>query len=448
MSDYGLLPTGFAPQTTPIIREEINNEIRGEFGASLDVSDYSLLGFIIGIVAERLGKLWELAEAVYSSQDPDKAAGAALDALCALTGTFRQSATPSTVTLTLTGTPTTLVSAGNRASAASTEAEFSTDEDATIALLDSWTINTAYAVGDRVTASSRAYQCITAGTSVNIGFHPGTTDADIEDNTVHWTYLGEGTGAVDVAATCTTNGPSVAVARDITVRETPVTGWSSVINLEDADLGTDLGTDEATRLQREIDLATPGTSTADAIRQALLAVEDVDTVKLFVNNTDAPDADGVPAHAIEAVIQGGTDQDIWDCLLANVAAGVATHGTEDGTALDSEGNSHDVSFSRPDPVNIYLELDVEYDAATFPSDGEDQIKDAIVAWGNARGLGLNAVASGCSAQAFRVTGVLDVTDAKVGTVDPPASSSVSIDSRQLAVYATSRIAINLTPGTP
>lgn len=447
MSDYGLLPTGFAPQPTTVIRDEINNEIRGEFGASIDVSDYSLLGYIIGIVAERLGKLWEVAEAVYGSQDPDKASGAALDALCGLIGTFREAASPSTVTLTLTGTPTTTVTGGNRVSAESTGAEFTTDADAEIAVLDDWTINTAYALGDRVTASNRAYVCTQAGTSAGAG-GPATTDAVIVDNTVRWRYLGEGTGAVDVTATCTVNGPSIAVAYDITEIETSVTGWDSVLNLEDADLGTNLGTDESTRLQREIDLATPGTSTADAIRQALLAVDDVDTVKVFVNNTDAPDADGVPAHAIEAVVQGGADQDIWDCLLANVAAGIATHGTEDGTATDEAGTDHDVSFSRPSEVEIYVELDVDYDADTFPADGEDQIKDAVVAYGNARGLGLNAVASGCLAQAFRVTGVLDVTDAKVGTVDPPASTSVNITSRQLAVYATGRVTVNLSAGTP
>lgn len=451
MPPYGLLSTGLSPQPTTVIREEMNAELKGEFGQSIDLTDFTLLGFFVGILAERFGKLWSLLEAVYSSQDPDKATGAALDALCALTGTYRTPAKPSTATLTLCGNPTTNVTAGSRAAVASTGAEFATDTDATITLLDDWQDATAYAVDDRVTNSGRCYVCITAGTSAGAG-GPNTTAEDITDNTAHWRYLGEGTGAIDVASGCTVTGPTVAVAGDITEIKTPVAGWSTVRNLFDADLGTDIGSDEATRVQRGIDLAAPGTSTEAAIRQALLDVEGVTSARVFINNTDVIDGDGVPPHSVECLVQGGDDQDILDCLLANVAAGIGTHssgaGAVTGTAVDSQGTSHTVKFSRPSATDIHVEMDVEYDAAEFPSDGVAQIKAAIVAFGDAQACGKDAVNSSVAAQAFRVAGVLDVQNCKVGGVSPPVAVRVVVGLRSLCVFDTSRITINTSTGAP
>lgn len=447
MPPYGLLSTGLSPQPTTVIREEMNAELKGEFGQSIDLTDFTLLGFLIGILAERFGKLWALLEAVYSSQDPDKATGAALDALCALTGTFRTPAKPSTVTLTLCGNPTTNVTSGSRSGVEATGAEFTHDADATITLLADWQITTAYVVGDRVTNSGRCYVCITAGTSAGAG-GPNTTLDDITDNTAHWRYLGEGTGAIDVASSCTVTGATIAVAGDITGIKTPVSGWSSVRNLLDADLGSALGSDEATRVQRGIDLAAPGTSTEAAILEALLDITDVTSVRIFINNTDVANGDGMPPHSVECLVQGGDDQAIWDCLLANIAAGVATHGTESGTAVDSQGTSHTMKFSRPTPQNIWVEMDVEYDALEFPSDGVAQIKAAIVAFGDAQKCGKDAVNSSVASQAFRVTGVGDVQNCKVDVVDPPVSVRVVVGQRTLCIFDTSRITINAAAGTP
>jgi uncharacterized phage protein gp47/JayE len=449
MPPYGLLSTGFSPQPTTVIREELNAALKGEFGQSIDLTDYTLLGFIVGILAERYGKLWSLLEAVYSSQDPDKATGAALDALCALTGTFRTLAKASTVTLTLCGSPAANVTAGSRAAVEATGAEFSTDADAVIVMLDDWQTSNAYAVDDRVTNGGRCYVCITGGTSDGAG-GPTTTDEDITDNTVHWRYLGEGTGAIDVAATCTVTGPTVAVSGDITEIRTPVSNWLSVRNLLDADLGSDIGSDEATRLQRGIDLAAPGTGTEAAIRQAVLAVEGVTSVRVFVNDTDDTDSDDVPAHGIEVLVEGGEDEAIAEAIFGSLSAGIATYGTAASVGVvDSQGTTQMISFSRPTPVPIYEIVNVIKDPATYPADGADQIKSAIVAYGDAQPCGKDAVASSSGAQAFRVAGVLDVTSTLIGTAPAPGTSvTVSISSRQRATWDTSRITVNTISGTP
>ncbi len=448
MTTYGLTSTGFVPKDLATIRAEIEADFKTAFGESIDLSDGAPFGQLAGILAERYALLWQLAEAVNSSVDPDKATGAELDALCALTGTTRKAATPSTVTGTLTGTPSTLVPSGSQASEATTGVKFKTIADATITAATAWAGSTAYSLGDRVTNGPKVYQCVTAGTSAASG-GPSGTGTGIVDNTAVWDYLGDGTAVVDVAMESVDTGPKVAIARSITVIETPVSGWSSVINVLAATQGVDVETDGELRIRRENELAASGTTTIDAIRTALLAVDSVTSVSLFVNNTDTTDPDGVPPHSIEALVQGGSSQDIVDALFANVAAGIYTHGSNFGTAVDSEGNSHTIHYSTPTPINAYIDITLTYDATLYPADGDDQIKTAIVTNGGKVSPGKDIVASQIKAWCFTVPGVLDVSLAKIAkTPSPTTETTVAIAAREIANYLTSNIAVTSSAATP
>lgn len=442
----GLTTTGFVTQTLPEIIDDINQAMWAAFTTTLDLSGFTPWGQLIGIMAERLAVLWELAEAIYASQDPDAASAAALEQIAALTGTTREPARPSTTTLTLTGTPTTVVSEGSRAATAAGD-EFATDEDATIATLTAWANSTAYALGARRTNASRAYVVITAGTSAGSG-GPTTTAADITDGTVHWRYLGEGTGAVDVDATCTETGPTSANSGLIVEIVTPVAGWSSVVNLLDADLGSDEETDEDLRERREEEIANPGTSPVDAIRADVARVPGVVSVTVFENDTAAT-VDSMPPHSVEVLVRGGEDQALFDAMLAAVAGGIQPYGSTTGTTTDDEGNVHDVAFTRPDEIEIYVTMVVQVDAQAYPLDGNDQIEAAIVAWGDALRTGYNVHSSAVSAQAFKIAGVLNVTTCNIGTAPSPGSSaSISIGQRELATFDTSRIGVTANPVTP
>jgi len=415
---FGLTDNGLVIPSLDTIREALNTNLRNVFGTSIDLGDKSILGQITGILAERLHALWEKLEAVNSSQDPDKATGASLEAISALTGTFRPASTFSTVVLTLTGTALTLVAAGNKAKTTSTQKSFVTLDDATITALTAWANTTAYALGDRRSNASRSYQCITPGTSAGSG-GPTTTASDITDGTVHWTYLGEGTAAIDVNARAEESGPVTAFARDIDAIESAVGGWSSVINLLDATPGRDRGEDGELRLLREQELAAGGNTTINAMRAELLDIEDVVSVTIFANNTDVTDADGVPPHSVEPVIRipvgADEDQAVFDVLLDAASAGIRTHGVTVGTATDDAGTAQTMKFTRPTEIPIYVALMLLVDAATYPSDGNTEVKEAIVEWGDLQTTGKNAVPSGVAAQAFRVTGVLEVVAVGIDT---------------------------------
>jgi uncharacterized phage protein gp47/JayE len=455
MTTYGLTADGLIVKTIEVIRNELAARVRDTFGTSVKSgSDRAIVGQFVGIISEMAGLLWELSEAVNSSQDPDKATGAALDALCTLTGTFRPTATFSVVTVTLTGTPTSVIPEGTTVKTESTNVTFETTEDATLVLADTWAPLTAYALGDRVTSASRVYQCITAGTS-DTPDGPSTTDTDIEDGSAHWTYLGEGTGAVDVIASATETGPVIAYARDLNTIGGSVSGLSSVINLLDVSVGRDAASDEELRQLREAELAGAGNTPIDSVRADLLKLEDVVSVTVFVNNTDETDIDGMPPHSVEALVRpvdpvpDDFDQLIWDTLLANVAAGIVTTGNTPGTATDSQGTVHTMKYSRPTEVPIYIIVNVTKDPDTYPTDGDELIKQAIVTWGDEQATGKNAVASAITAQAFSIDGVLDVTSVKIGTAPTPTLSvTIPIALRELATYDTSRISVVSIDGTP
>jgi hypothetical protein len=460
MAVYGLTTEGFVTKTLDTLREDLEAALRAAFSASLRLGDKSIFGQIVGIWAERLSLLWELSEAINASQDPDKATGAALEALCLLTGTTRPPATYSAVTLTLCGDDGTIVPSGSQVSTDSTSVVFATTASATITLLTAWVTLTAYAVGDRRSNGGYCYECVTAGTSSSGPASPNPEDPgqDLDllvDGTAYWSYLGEGEGAIDVTAAATETGPVAAYSRDITTIVNNVAGWTSVVNLLDANEGRAIATDGELRLLREQELASGGNTTINALRSELLQVPEVVSAMIFVNNTDVTDADLIPPHSVEALVRGPAtpsaayDQSIFDTLLDGVAAGIRTYGQVSGWSTDSQGTSHLMKFTRPTEVPIYVILTIITDAAYYPIDGDDLVAQAIVDWGDLQVEGKNAVASRIGAQAFTVPGVIDVVTCFIDDAPAPAAeTTVAISLRQIATYDTSRITVNSSTGTP
>lgn len=443
MPDYGLTDQGFIVQTRAEIRAEIEEDFRSEFSRSLFASNVkTALGFLIGIVSDRLGALWEIEESNYSMMDPDKARKAALAALCLLTGTFKKEATSSVAIETLCGDDASVIPALTVISVTSTGRRFQLLEPATLVALDAWVASSPYAVGDRVTANELCFECTVTGVSAAIGTGPAVDDEVVADGTVTWTCIGEGEAAIDTIVACVDVGEIFAAARDISTIEEPVGGLRTARNLEDAVVGRNEDSDEQLRLRRETDLSSPGTGPVDAIRAALLAVPGVEAATVFFNNGDTTDDDGIPGHSIEALVTGGDDQDIWQCLWDNVAAGIRTHGDEVGTVVDSQGREQTLRFTRPTEIPIFVKVTLVKNPKTYPADGDAQVRQAIAEWGLEQETGRDVDASAVSAQAFQVTGVLKVTEVLVGVADPPVSdATISVSLREFATYDTSDIEI-------
>lgn len=444
----GVTASGFVRKTLPEIVTELENALKAELGDSIDVGPEGPFGQIIGVMAERYSDLWELGEEVYTGATPDGATGVSQDNVCSITGTVREAARASTVTLAATGTAGTVLASGRIVSVVTVGTRFLTTAVATIAAAAAWAGTTGYVVGNRVKNNSRIYECASPGTSAGSGGPTGTATG-IPDGTCSWNYLGEGVGVIDVEAEAEETGPSNGSARTITVIETPVAGWSSVINPLDAELGANIEPDPALRLRREDEIRASGNAALEAVRAALLQVDGVTAATVFENVTDTTDGDGVPPHAIECLVRGGDDAEIAAAVFASVAAGIATHGTDTEVVTDSQGIDHTIKFSRPTEKLVYVTLTLIV-SSDYPVDGDALVKLAVVAYGDLQASGKNVVASVLAAQAFEVTGVLDASAliSIAPTTVPVASTTIAISLRQLAVYDTSRISISKSTEVP
>lgn len=454
MPTFGVTPTGFVIRTL----ENLNALVISAVQSAIGVMPVDALLTLLNIINERFAELWQLGEAVYSAGDVDAATGDAQDKINSITGTIRNAARSSTTVLSWTGNPGVSVNTLTTRAKTSISLQPFAVSGATDVILavPAWVINHLYHFGDRITANGRVYICVQDGNSAPSGTGPGTTGTFILDgpDDLAWNYVGDGTGVVDIAAASVFTGPITALAGSITVIDTPLAGVLGVTNLLDAVLGADVETSADYRVRREQELAQPGSGTASAIAAALnpTAVVGISNVTVFQNTTDLTNVDGMPPHSIEVLALGGDDATIARLILENADGGIATTGNNGGVVItDDQGFLQTIFFSRPVQKLIYNTLNVTYDPKTFPGDGVTQIKSAIVAVGVASACGIDARPYQIGRIAGAIAGVLDITSNLISAFPvtvPVASANIAIAPRELAVYDSSRMIVNITPGTP
>jgi uncharacterized phage protein gp47/JayE len=391
MSSYGVTDTGFVIKTLAETLEDIEAEQRNQIGGNLNQSASSLLGTLNGIFADHITQLYEVAAAQSAAMDPETATGTALDYLASLAGLTRRAATFSTVSLT-----------------------FTVDQAITIP----------------------------AGTVVSVDGDPDitfATDADVVCGAA---------GDFAAAATAETTGPVNAAAGTLTVLESTVTGVTAVTNALDATQGNDIETDAELRDRRVAALANAGAGTAAAVRAAVLEVENVTEAEVFSNRTNATDADGLPAHSIEVLVAGGTDDDIAQAIHDTAAAADGLHSStaDSGSATDYAGNSVTIPFTRPTDVALVVEVDIEVDGSLYGVSGDTNVQTAIAEYIDSLSLGEDVKFSRLYGPIFAVPGVTDINEVRLDTKasGSPVEQSITIAARENATIEVQASDITVT----
>jgi hypothetical protein len=191
---------------------------------------------------------------------------------------------------------------------------------------------------------------------------------------------------VPMFATVTGSDPAFVVGTDTAILEIPITGVSTIVATSFV-RGLDEETDSQLRVRREQLLALPGASTVDAIRAEMLTVTGVDSCTVFENPTSVTDANGLPPYSIEVLVYSATApnytaQDVADQIWASKPAGTQTYGTETPvTVTDSSGNQHDIYYSEPTTVRLYVAvtLTTTTDGA-YSAIGDAGVAGAIEQW--------------------------------------------------------------------
>lgn len=409
MSSFGVLSTGFAKKSVSDILAELDAELKATIDPNLNTTPTSLVGQLLGVFAASVGDEWDVLEGVYSSNYPATADGASFDGVASITGALRLEATESTVALVVTGDDATALAIGRQARVPN-GGTFETLAGVVINLATAWAPTTAYTVGDirRNDTPDNIYVVTIAGTSAGAG-GPTGEGAAIVDGTVTWRFLGDGEGfnTVDVEATVT--GPTVGQAFTIAEIVTPVSGWASVTNQLDAELGTNIETDAAFRLRREQLIRVTGKGTLEAIRSAVLATSGVTEALVFENTTLIVDGSGIPGKAFEVVVLGGTDVDVAQAIFDTKPIGIQAFGTDiSELVVDSQGNSHLIEGSRADPIEMFVDVTVVVDG-NYPLDGDAQVAQALVDLGGTLLIGNNVIYERMNCAPFDVPGVVDIT---------------------------------------
>jgi uncharacterized phage protein gp47/JayE len=263
----------------------------------VDFARDTALGSIFAVVADRLGDLAEGTQALYDAFDPANAEGVQLDNIGAITGNPRQAATASTVTLTLSGTPGTVIPAGSIVEGGGTF------DDAR------WTIDA-----------------------------PGFT-------------IGGG-GTVTATATCTVTGATVATSSTITEIITQISGWTGVTNPAAAVPGQPYEVDADYRIRRAASLQTSNGPSIPALRSSLLALDYLDAAVVIDNDTDGVVVTSgvtLQAHSVAVIVHpaglsGAQEIEIAETIYLQLATGVWTNGTVTHVVTGTDGSTKTIRF--------------------------------------------------------------------------------------------------------
>ncbi|HAT1603054.1 TPA: hypothetical protein I8Y43_005235 [Raoultella ornithinolytica] len=296
------------------------------YGSDAYIDPDSKDGQMVALVALAIHDANNTAISVYRSFSPATALGDALTSNVKINGITRRAATNSTVDLLLTGTVGTTITNGSVR-----------DTNSVV-----WNLPATVVIG---------------------------TD-----------------GTVVATATCASTGAVAALAGSVNSINTPTRGWASVTNPLAATVGVAAETDAELRVRQSQSVALASLTPFDAVDGAIANVEGVTRHKLFENDQEVTDSNGLPPHSISAIVEGGDATEIANTIRSVKGQGVSTYGTTAVIVTDKYGNPYTIRFSRPVDVPIYVSITLK--ALTgYSSQVGDEIKAAVAAYINSLAIG-------------------------------------------------------------
>lgn len=154
-------------------------------------------------------------------------------------------------------------------------------------------------------------------------------------------------GQILVTATCSVLGAVAAPAGTITTIATPTLGWQSVANPSAAAPGLPVETDSQLRQRQALSTGLPAQTVLESMAGAILAIQGVTRLRIYENDSNLADVNGIPAHAISVIVEGGDAENIAALIAAKKTPGVGTYGDILVTRTDAYGIPHSIRFSRP-----------------------------------------------------------------------------------------------------
>lgn len=355
------------------------------FGEDIDTNDNTPLGKYIRLNVKDLADVYETLEQTYYARFPNTARGVSLDRLCPFVGITRNPATYSKHIIRFTGT---------------------------------------------------------AGEYVPTGFEVSTPDNNLIYHTYDSLLIGED-GTVDGEVECETAGEAGNVkVGEIDTIVNPDSAVESITHLSISEYGKEIETDTELRDRFNLTVSGAGSSTASAIKAAVLKVAQVDGCEIIENDTNET-INGVPPHSFECFVLSPTIQDkqVAEAIFSKKPLGIKSVGDVDVEIIDESGVTHTISFSRTIKKDIYVSITITTNIY-FETDGIEKIKDCIAQHINSLKNGADVYLSSLYGCIYKADGVEDVTSLTLSTDGATyVTNNITIDSNEVARIDTANIEV-------
>lgn len=305
---------GLVTQDLQAIKEDLTNKYNEIYGSSVDINteQNSPDGQLINIAAQAKMDILDLFTQYYNNLDPDRVVGIPQQILYKLNGLTIKSYTYS------------------------------------------------YCYVDVVITESLTLQ----GLDDNIESADGTGYTVRDTNGVRWILaesqnLTPGTYSLNFRAGDL--GEVKSAPNTITVMETIQRGVVSVNNPGANYLTGGRGETSAEfRIRRNKSMNIPSQGFDESIMAQMLALTDVTQCKVYDNRTDTVNSDGIPAHGVWIIVQGGTDEEIGNVIYHNIPPGIPMKGSKTvpvPRAID--GEIIEVNYDIAQSADLYIQATLE-----------------------------------------------------------------------------------------
>ncbi len=160
----------------------------------------------------------------------------------------------------------------------------------------------------------------------------------------------------------------------VTVPITIVGGVTSVNNPSDpTQVGENEETDSEFRIRRQKSVSVPAQGYLQALYGGLNNITGVVDARVYENVTNSTDGDGIPAHSIWVVVDGGDSQDIAEAIYKYRNAGCGMKGSISVNITQVDSSVFTIQFDRSQNQDLYLQFKLDViNAGTIDPDAIKQ----------------------------------------------------------------------------
>lgn len=154
-------------------------------------------------------------------------------------------------------------------------------------------------------------------------------------------------------------GAVTALPNTITVMETVLKGVTSVNNpASNYITGNDGETSAQFRRRRNLAMSVPSQGFLDSIESQMLNLSNVSQCKAYDNKTNST-VNGIPAHGVWVIVEGGTSEEIGQIIYNNLPPGIPMKGSQSVVITKQNGNTVTLKYDLPTPATLYIKGNIQ-----------------------------------------------------------------------------------------